>query len=154
MIFYHLKISLDLLSAKQLNTFRKEADKNKPEVRNRTSGGITMKKYFLICLLFSAVVFQAQDKKAYQLFDKNGKKTTYKKLLKEAGLTQGWGVRRQSNSTNYQYWGGTGNSGIKLYKNAPIVLLMTYPSIDRSGSKINTGNHHQAKLKVEKAKMR
>jgi uncharacterized iron-regulated protein len=47
-----------------------------------------MKKYFLICLLFSAIVFQAQDKKAYQLFDKNGKKTTYKKLLKEAGLTQ------------------------------------------------------------------
>lgn len=47
-----------------------------------------MKKHFLICLLFSAIVFQAQDKKAYQLFDKNGKKTTYKKLLKEAGLTQ------------------------------------------------------------------
>ena len=47
-----------------------------------------MKKYFLICLLFSAIVIQAQDKKAYQLFDKNGKKTTYKKLLKEAGLTQ------------------------------------------------------------------
>jgi len=47
-----------------------------------------MKKYFLICLLFSAIVFQAQDKKAYQLFDKKGKKTTYKKLLKEAGLTQ------------------------------------------------------------------
>lgn len=47
-----------------------------------------MKKYFLICLLFSAIVFQAQDKKAYQLFDKKGKKTSYKKLLKEAGLTQ------------------------------------------------------------------
>lgn len=47
-----------------------------------------MKKYFLICLLFSAIAFHAQDKKAYQLFDKNGKKTTYKKLLKEAGLTQ------------------------------------------------------------------
>ena len=47
-----------------------------------------MKKYFLICFLFSAIVFQAQDKKAYQLFDKKGKKTTYKKLLKEAGLTQ------------------------------------------------------------------
>jgi uncharacterized iron-regulated protein len=47
-----------------------------------------MKKYFLICLLFSAIVFQAQDKKAYQFFDKNGKKTTYKKLLKEAGLTE------------------------------------------------------------------
>ncbi len=47
-----------------------------------------MKKYFLICLLLSSIVFQAQDKKAYQLFDKNGKKTTYKKLLKEAGLTQ------------------------------------------------------------------
>ena len=47
-----------------------------------------MKKYFLICLLLLSIVFQAQDKKAYQLFDKNGKKTTYKKLLKEAGLTQ------------------------------------------------------------------
>jgi uncharacterized iron-regulated protein len=47
-----------------------------------------MKKYFLICLLFLAIAFHAQDKKAYQLFDKNGKKTTYKKLLKEAGLTQ------------------------------------------------------------------
>ena len=47
-----------------------------------------MKHYFLIGLLFSSVVFQAQDKKAYQLFDKNGKKTTYKKLLKKTGLSQ------------------------------------------------------------------
>ena len=47
-----------------------------------------MKKYLLICFLLSSIVFLAQDKKAYQLFDKNGRKTTYKKLLKEAGLTQ------------------------------------------------------------------
>jgi len=47
-----------------------------------------MKKYFLICLLLSSLVFQAQDKKAYQLFDKNGKKVTYKKLLKSASETQ------------------------------------------------------------------
>lgn len=47
-----------------------------------------MKKYFLICLLLSSIVFQAQDKKAYQLFDKNGKKVTYKKLLKSAETTQ------------------------------------------------------------------
>ena len=43
-----------------------------------------MKYYFLVCLLFLSFVFQAQDKKAYQLFDKNGKKETYKKLLKSA----------------------------------------------------------------------
>jgi uncharacterized iron-regulated protein len=34
------------------------------------------------------MVFQAQDKKAYQLFDKNGKKVSYKKLLKTAEETQ------------------------------------------------------------------
>ena len=35
------------------------------------------------------------------------------------GLTAGWGVRRWQPPTSniYQYWGGTGNSGIKLYKN-------------------------------------
>jgi len=38
--------------------------------------------------LLSYIVFQAQDKKAYQLFDKNGKKVTYKKLLKSASETQ------------------------------------------------------------------
>lgn len=47
-----------------------------------------MKKSLVIlsCLfVFSAV---AQDKKAYQLFDKNGKKTTYAKLLKATLNTQ------------------------------------------------------------------
>lgn len=39
----------------------------------------------------------------------------------EAGLTQGWGVRRQSNNSNYQYWGGTGNTGIRLYKNGTLI---------------------------------
>ncbi len=38
----------------------------------------------------------------------------------EAGLTQGWGLRRSGDNT-FQYWGGTGNSGIKLYKNGSLV---------------------------------
>ncbi len=41
----------------------------------------------LVLFLFSLLI-QAQDKKAYQLFDKNGKKTTYKKLLKSALKTE------------------------------------------------------------------
>lgn len=47
-----------------------------------------MKLYSLLCLFFLSMVFQAQDKKAYQLFDKNGKKVSYKKLLKTAEETQ------------------------------------------------------------------
>jgi hypothetical protein len=42
----------------------------------------------------------------------------------QGGLTAGWGVRRwQIADTNntYQYWGGTGNSGIKLYKNGTLI---------------------------------
>jgi uncharacterized iron-regulated protein len=46
-----------------------------------------MKKSLLL-LLFFTIVSLAQDKKAYQIFDKNGKKVSYKKLLKEAGTTQ------------------------------------------------------------------
>lgn len=46
-----------------------------------------MKKLTFIAFLFS-LVLQAQDKKAYQLYDKNGKKTTYAKLLKETQKTQ------------------------------------------------------------------
>ena len=38
----------------------------------------------------------------------------------EAGLTQGWGIRRSGDAV-FQYWGGTGNSGIKLYKNGSLV---------------------------------
>jgi uncharacterized iron-regulated protein len=46
-----------------------------------------MKK--LVALLFLTSVFiQAQDKKAYQIYDKNGKKTCYKKLLKSALKTE------------------------------------------------------------------
>ena len=47
-----------------------------------------MKKYFLVCLVLSTLVFQAQDKKAYQIFDKNGKKTSYKKLITKAENAQ------------------------------------------------------------------
>ncbi len=46
-----------------------------------------MKKSILLLLFFTIVTF-AQDKKAYQLFDKNGKKVSYKKLLKAAEGTQ------------------------------------------------------------------
>ncbi len=46
-----------------------------------------MKKLTYIALFFS-LFLQAQDKKAYQLYDKNGKKTTYAKLLKETQKTQ------------------------------------------------------------------
>ena len=46
-----------------------------------------MKKLTLLAFLFS-LFLQAQDKKAYQLYDKNGKKTTYAKLLKETQKTQ------------------------------------------------------------------
>jgi len=45
-------------------------------------------KKSLILLLFFTIVSLAQDKKAYQLFDKNGKKVSYKKLLKETGAAQ------------------------------------------------------------------
>ncbi len=47
-----------------------------------------MKLYSLLYLFFLSMVFQAQDKKAYQIFDKNGKKVSYKKLLKTAEETQ------------------------------------------------------------------
>ena len=40
-----------------------------------------MKKLLAILIVFISFLVVAQDKKAYQLFDKNGKKTTYKKLL-------------------------------------------------------------------------
>lgn len=40
-----------------------------------------MKKGIAILLMFFSAVVSAQDKQPYQLFDKNGKRTTYKKLL-------------------------------------------------------------------------
>ena len=45
------------------------------------------KKITLIIFLFS-IVINAQDKKSYQLFDKNGKKVSYDKLLKATLKTQ------------------------------------------------------------------
>lgn len=47
-----------------------------------------MKAKLLLVLFLFSLLIQAQDKKAYQLFDKNGKKTTYKKLLKSALKTE------------------------------------------------------------------
>lgn len=46
-----------------------------------------MKRHIFLFLFFTIITF-AQDKKAYQLFDKNGKKVSYKKLLKSAEATQ------------------------------------------------------------------
>lgn len=40
-----------------------------------------MKKYILLFTIFLGILTLAQDKQSYQLFDKNGKKTTYKKLV-------------------------------------------------------------------------
>lgn len=47
-----------------------------------------MKTTFLSILLLFTICFQAQDKKSYQLFDQNGKKVTYDKLLKSSLKTQ------------------------------------------------------------------
>ena len=41
-----------------------------------------MKKITFSIFLFATIISVAQDKKAYQIFDKNGKKTSYEKLLK------------------------------------------------------------------------
>lgn len=43
-----------------------------------------MKRYFLLAVLVLNAAVQAQDKLPYQLYNKEGKKTTYKKLLKAA----------------------------------------------------------------------
>ena len=47
-----------------------------------------MKKIILIISCFFISTAIAQDKKAYQIFDKNGKKTNYEKLLKACGKSQ------------------------------------------------------------------
>lgn len=47
-----------------------------------------MKTTFLSILLLFTICFQAQEKKSYQLFDQNGKKVSYDKLLKSALKTQ------------------------------------------------------------------
>ena len=41
-----------------------------------------MKNIITSLLLFATILSAAQDKQAYQIFDKNGKKTSYEKLLK------------------------------------------------------------------------
>ena len=41
-----------------------------------------MKKLTFSIFLFATIISVAQDKKAYQIFDKNGKKSSYEKLLK------------------------------------------------------------------------
>jgi len=46
-----------------------------------------IKRVLLVVLLFS-LSLQAQEKKAYQLYDKNGKKVSYEKLLKASLKTQ------------------------------------------------------------------
>ena len=47
-----------------------------------------MKATFITLIVLFSLISNAQDKKAYQLFDKNGKKVSYKKLLKAAEGTQ------------------------------------------------------------------
>jgi len=47
-----------------------------------------MKTTIFSILFLCTIVFHAQDKKAYQLFDKNGKKVSYDKLLKASLKTQ------------------------------------------------------------------
>ncbi|RAR71348.1 ChaN family lipoprotein [Flavobacterium aciduliphilum] len=47
-----------------------------------------MKKLCVMIVLLFWVGMMAQDKKAYQLFDANGKKVSYKKLLKSASESQ------------------------------------------------------------------
>ena len=40
-----------------------------------------MQKLIVLYLMFISFFVMGQDKKSYQLFDKNGKKTSYKKLV-------------------------------------------------------------------------
>lgn len=47
-----------------------------------------MKKLFFIAAYFLTIAAHAQDKQPYQLYTKDGKKTTYKKLLAAAADTQ------------------------------------------------------------------
>lgn len=47
-----------------------------------------MKLYTLLAVALTSVFAAAQDKQGYQLYTKDGKKTTYKKMLKAAGETE------------------------------------------------------------------
>lgn len=46
-----------------------------------------MKKLIFSIFLFAAIISVAQDKKAYQIFDKKGKKSSYEKVLKASEKT-------------------------------------------------------------------
>jgi hypothetical protein len=61
----------------------------------------------------------------------NSWETYFSYNAEEAGLSQGWGVRRQSSNNIFQYWGGTGNTGIKLYQNGTLLssAVSTYADI-------------------------
>ena len=50
-----------------------------------------------------------------------------------AGLTQGWGVRRQGSTSNLQYWGGNGNTGLKLYQNGLLISTGNTSSVVANG---------------------
>ena len=45
---------------------------------------LMQKVFFLAHLFLVSIISHAQDKSPYQLFDKNGKKVSYKKLIKSA----------------------------------------------------------------------
>lgn len=47
-----------------------------------------MKKSIIFASIFFCLIAYSQDKKAYQLFDAKGKKTTYKKLIEKASETE------------------------------------------------------------------
>lgn len=47
-----------------------------------------MKRYIALAAFFITVISTAQDKQPYQLYTKEGEKTTYQKLLKAAGETE------------------------------------------------------------------
>ena len=44
-----------------------------------------MKKWLLSCIVSGSLLSFSQDKKPYQVFDKNGKKASYEKILKAGG---------------------------------------------------------------------
>ncbi len=60
-----------------------------PKVKTMELKQTAMKRLiFVVIILVTSLVGLAQDKKAYQLFDKKGKKVSYAKLLKSAEKTQ------------------------------------------------------------------
>lgn len=60
-----------------------------PKVKTMELKQTAMKRLiFVVIILVTSLVGLAQDKKAYQLFDKKGKKVSYAKLLKAAEKTQ------------------------------------------------------------------